>query len=42
MSLELAAQRAATISVQAQDKERSAAEIAGSMDNLYGCEMCSG
>jgi ribonucleoside-diphosphate reductase alpha chain len=40
---EMAAQRVATMNVQAMTaEERAAAEIACSLDNPDGCEMCSG
>jgi ribonucleoside-diphosphate reductase alpha chain len=43
VSVEMAAQRAATISTKAMTaEERAAAEIACSLDNPDGCEMCSG
>jgi ribonucleoside-diphosphate reductase alpha chain len=43
VSVEMAAQRAATISTKAMTaEERAAAEIACSLDNPDSCEMCSG
>ncbi len=43
VSVEMAAQRVATMSVQAMTaEERAAAEISCSLDNPDNCEMCSG
>ncbi|MBK9287504.1 MAG: ribonucleoside-diphosphate reductase subunit alpha [Flavobacteriales bacterium] len=43
VSVEMAAQRVATMNVQAMTaEERAAAEIACSLDNPDNCEMCSG